>query len=69
MEKALVMLHKYLLKAGLKEYEADVLISRFLEEEAEDYVKTIQSLRDSLDEKEIDALYKKVKEADKNSFS
>ena len=41
---AIVEIHQQLLKAGLTDEEADDLAARFLEEEAQDYVKLINGL-------------------------
>ena len=48
---ALIIINDLLLQQGLKQEEIDLLMSRFLEEEAYDYIETMQEIGELIDNK------------------
>lgn len=55
---ALIIINEILLEYGLTQSEIDLLMSRFLEEEAYDYVKTMEYLEDIIMDKCSKIIYK-----------
>lgn len=52
MESALLIINEKLKEAGMKQTEIDYLLARFLEEEALEYVKTMNKINHCIEMRE-----------------